>query len=136
MAMKTRNLNFKLSAVALAVVSAMTTMSARAEDDDAKTLMTPVNFVDVQGLWVSQSSAKFGEYNGLNKSGGYINGDLGIFGGSAYSDNENGGTMRYQLTGTNLGLTDRSANLTIADQGNWLLGLNYDSLQHNISDSY
>ena len=136
MAMKTRNLNFKLSAVALAVVSAMTTMSARAEDDDAKTLMTPVNFVDVQGLWVSQSSAKFGEYNGLNKSGGYINGDLGIFGGSAYSDNENGGTMRYQLTGTNLGLSNREANLTIADQGNWLLGLNYDSLVHNISDSY
>ena len=136
MAMKTRNLNFKLSAVALAVVSAMTTMSARAEDDEAKALMTPVNFVDVQGLWVSQSSAKFGEYNGLNKSGGYINGDLGVFGGSAYSDNENGGTMRYQLTGTNLGLTDRSANLTVADQGNWLLGLNYDSLQHNLSDTY
>ena len=134
--MKTRNLNFKLSAVALAVVSAMTTMSARAEDDEAKALMTPVNFVDVQGLWVSQSSAKFGEYNGLNKSGGYINGDLGIYWGSAYSDNENGGTMRSQLTGTNLGLTNRSANLTVADQGNWLLGLNYDALQHNISDSY
>ena len=136
MAMKTRNLNFRLSAVALAVVSAMTTMSARAEDDEAKALMTPVNFVDVQGLGVSQSSAKFGEYNGLNKSGGYINGDLGVYGGSAYSDNENGGTMRYQLTGTNLGLTNRSANLTVADQGNWLLGLNYDALQHNISDSY
>ena len=134
--MKTRNLDFKLSAVALAVVSAMTTMSARAEDDEAKALMTPVNFVDVQGLWVSQSSAKFGEYNGLNKSGGYINGDLGIYWGSAYSDNENGGTMRSQLTGTNLGLTNRSANLTVADQGNWLLGLNYDALQHNISDSY
>lgn len=136
MAMKTRNLNFKLSAVALAVVGAMTSMSARAADDEAKALMTPVNFVDVQGLWVSQSSAKFGEYNGLNKSGGYINGDIGIFGGSAYSENMEGGTMRFQLTGTNLGLSNREANLTIADQGNWLLGLNYDALQHNLADTY
>ena len=134
--MKSCNMNLKLSAVALAVVSAMTSMSARADDEEVKALTTPVNFVDVQGLWVSQSSAKFGEYNGLNKSGGYINGDLGLFGGSAYSDNENGGTMRYKLTGTNLGLDSRSANLSIADQGNWALGLNYDSLTHNISDSY
>ncbi len=134
--MKSCNLNMKLSAVALAVISAMTSMSARADDEEVKELITPVNFVDVQGLWVSQSSAKFGEYNGLNKSGGYINGDLGLFGGSAYSDNQNGGTMRYSLTGTNLGLDSRSANLSIADQGNWALGLNYDALTHNLSDTY
>jgi MtrB/PioB family decaheme-associated outer membrane protein len=135
--MKTRNGKMKVRALALAVegvLVAMYAMPAHADDEQAASLKVPTNFVEIGASNVSSSSAKFGEYNGLNKSGAYGIGNFSVRGGDAYGDGN--GTRRWELTGSDLGLTSRAAGATIGDQGRWNLGISYDELRHNISDSY
>lgn len=133
---KAENLNWKVSAIALAVTSMFITSSAFADDEEIKALTQPKSSVQVEVIGVDNASAKFGEYNGLNRQGAYANGGLDIKGGSGYTNNEQGDTTRWSVTGDNLGLTSRSAGANISDQGSWSFGVNYDQLQHNISDSY
>jgi len=130
--------NLRLSAITLGVLGLFVVSSAMADDDEVKALTQPQNTVQVEMIGVDQNSAKFGEYNGLagHPSGAYPNGGFNVKGGSAYTNNEQGETMRYSVTGENLGLTSRSANASIADQGSWSFGVNFDQLQHNISNSY
>jgi MtrB/PioB family decaheme-associated outer membrane protein len=135
--MKTRNGKMKVTALALAVqgvLVAMYAMPALADDEQAAALKVPTNFVEIGASNVSSSSAKFGEYNGLNKSGAYGIGNFSVRGGDAYGDGN--GTRRWELTGSDLGLTTRAVGATIGDQGRWNLGISYDELRHNISDSY
>jgi len=89
-------------------------------------------------IGVDQNSAEFGEYNGLAQhlSGAYPNGGFSVKGGNGYTNNEQGDTTRYSVTGENLGLTSRSANASIAEQGSWNFGVNFDQLQHNITNTY
>ncbi len=134
--MNMHNNNFKLSAVALAVISSLMAMSAFADEQEAAALKKPVNTVEIGVQNVSKDSAKFGEYTGLNKSGDYAIGNVNIRGGSAYDQNEEGGTNRWSLRGTDLGLRSRSVDATLSDQGSWNLGVQYDELKHNLSDSY
>lgn len=134
--MKTRNQKMKVRALALAVqgvLVAMYAMPAQAQVPGAS-LKVPPSYVEVGVINVSKDSAKFGEYNGLNKSGLYPNANLDIRGGNAYGDPN--GTMRWQIWGSDLGLTSRGAGATIADQGRWNFGLSVDQLTHNTSDSY
>ncbi|MEI8403207.1 MAG: hypothetical protein WCG12_20580, partial [Alcaligenaceae bacterium] len=83
--MKGQKLSMKVSVVTLAVLGALTAMSARADDEEIAALTQPKNTVDFQAIYVNQGSAKFGEYNGLDRSGMYINGNLGLKGGDAYT---------------------------------------------------
>lgn len=129
-------LNVSLSAISLAVMSVFLSSAARADQDEIQALTQPKSSVQVEAISVDNSSSKFGEYNGLNRGGGYVNGAVNIRGGSAYTGNENGDTSRWSITGDNLGLTSRSANASIADQGSWNFGINFDQLQHNTGDSY
>lgn len=84
--------------------------------------------VDVGAGYVSDSSYKFGEYNGLYKEGGYFIGD---------------GTVRYRgrdavywdANASNLGLDARSLDAEGGQQGKYKLLLDYDELPHFISDS-
>src|SRR5476649_1909711 len=135
--MKTRNGKMKVTALALAVqgvLAAIYAMPAQADDEQAAGLKVPTNFVEFGALGVSKDSAKFGEYTGLNKSGAYFIGNFGIRGGDAYGDGN--GTKRWQIDGSDLGLTSRSAGATMSDQGKWSIGINYDELRHFTSDSY
>jgi MtrB/PioB family decaheme-associated outer membrane protein len=137
MAMKTRNAKVKVSALALAVqgvLVAMYAMPARADDERAATLKVPDSWFEVGGVSVSRDSAKFGEYTGLNKEGGYILGDFSIRGGDAYG--EGNGTNRWALSGSDVGLTSATVGATVADQGRWNLGISYDTLTHYTSDNY
>jgi MtrB/PioB family decaheme-associated outer membrane protein len=84
--------------------------------------------VEVGGAYVSDSSAKFGEYNGLGQDGGYFLGDLNArFRGkdAAYWD----------VDATNLGLETRSLNVEGGRQGRYKLLLNYQELTHFVSDT-
>jgi len=126
----------KLTAISLAVASMFMANMAFADEDEIKDLTQPKSSVQVEAINVDNSSAKFGEYNGLNRAGAYVNGNINIRGGNAYADNENGGTQRWAITGDNLGLTSRSAGANISDQGSWNIGINFDQLQHNTSNSY
>ena len=99
--MKTRNGKLKASALALAVqgvLAAMYAMPVHAQDAAASPA-APQSFAEFGVLDVSKGSAKFGEYNGLDKSGGYLNGAFGIRGGDGYG-NPNG-IRRWEIKGEN-----------------------------------
>ena len=134
--MKIRNVNLKISVLSLAMVGVFNSMYAYADEGEAAALMSPTSSVEVEVISVSNSSQKFGEYNGLNKQGGHANGNLTIRGGDAYKNNANGGTERWSVIGTDLGLSDRSASVGYSDQGNWGVGVGYDQLQHNMASGY
>ena len=127
---------FKVTVISAAVATLFMAGSAFADDEELKALTQPQSSVKVEAITVDSSSAKFGEYNGLNKMGNYPNGALSIKGGSGYTNNEQGETTRWSVTGDNLGLTTRSAGAEISNQGSWSLGVGFDQLQHNISDNY
>ena len=104
-----RKFNLRVSAISLAVASMFMASAAMADQEEAKALTQPKSSVVVEAISVDQSSAKFGEYNGLNRSGGYVNGGFVVRQGGAYSNNEQGDTSRWSVYGDNLGLTTRSA---------------------------
>jgi len=137
--MKTRKENLAVTALTLAVQGALVAMcamplAASAQDADAAALTQPTNFVEIGAENVSKDSAKFGEYNGLNKSGGDLIGNFGLKGGDGYGMGS--GTTRWSVTGTDLGTDSRELGATVGSQGQWNLGINYDELQHNLSDTY
>ena len=134
--MKARNVNLKLSVLSVAMLGVFSSMCAYADDEEAAALMNPTSSVTVEEIYVSQGSQKFGEYNGLNKQGGYINGNINVRGGDGYKKNEAGDTVRWSIQGTDLGLTDRSASVGYSDQGNWGAKVGYDELQHNLAPGY
>lgn len=132
--MNTRHETARLSALAIAVAGALNSMPALADEEEIKALKLPTNTVEVGVANNSDKSAKFGEYNGLNKSGATFIGNLNFRGGDAYGDS--GGTTRWSITGIDLGLTSRSIGASIGDQGRWLIGIGYDELRHNLTDTY
>jgi MtrB/PioB family decaheme-associated outer membrane protein len=140
--MKTREERFAVSAISLAVQGALIAMCAapvaalaQGENDDLNALIYPTNYIEVGAMNVSRDSAKFGEYNGLNKKDGYLRGNFGIRGGDAYGEGSSG-TMRWDVNGTDIGTDSRSLGGSVSDQGTWSLGISYDQLRHNITDTY
>ena len=79
-------------------------------------------------IGVSKDSSKFGEYNGLTDSGGYLLGNFDLRGGNGYGLGD--GTTRWRLNGTDLGTTSRSLGATVSNQGRWELGIGFDQLRH------
>ena len=134
--MKVRKTSLRLSVLSLAMMGVFTSMYAYADEEEAAALMNPTSTVTVEEIYVSQGSQKFGEYNGLNKQGGYINGNVNVRGGDGYRKNEQGDTSRWSIQGTDLGLSDRSASVGYSDQGNWNGTIGYDALQHNMAPGY
>lgn len=135
--MRMRNGTIKISALALAVqgvLAALYAAPAIAQQESAGSLRAPASFAEVGLINVTRDSYKFGEYTGLKSSGVYVNGNFDVRGGDAYG--EGNGTHRWQVYGSDLGLTSRSAGATISDQGRWSVGVNFDQLTHYTSDSY
>lgn len=135
--MKTHNEEMKVRILALAVRCALLAtvalpLGAYADDDDLK---HPTNTVNFGSLYTSQSSARFGQYNGLNKEGFYGLGGFDVRGGDGYDQDKNS-ALRWKLNGTDLGTTSRNLGASITDQGKWKVNLGYDELQHNITDTF
>jgi MtrB/PioB family decaheme-associated outer membrane protein len=121
---------------ALAAMFAMPVMAyaADAAEAEAAALRHPTSFIEIGAAYVSDSSAKFGEYNGLNDSGGYLIGNFDVYGGDAYAGGD--GTTRWSVTGSDIGTTSRELGAKVESQGNWNLSIGYDQLRHNITDTY
>ena len=140
--MKTNNENMRVSLLTLAVQGALLAMfampvhAADEADDEVAALKRPVNSIEVGVTNVSQKSAKFGEYNGLNKSGATMIGNFSLKGGDAYNPFGDSGTMRWGIYGTDLGTTSRALGGSVGSQGKWDLSIGYDELKHNTSDTY
>lgn len=132
-----KNERMRVSLLALAVqgaLIAMCVMPAHADDKEVAALKNPTNTIELGAENVSQSSSKFGEYTGLNKSGGTVIGNFSVRGGDAYGDSN--GTRNWSLNGSNLGTTSRALGVSVGNQGSWSLGVGYDELQHNLWDTY
>lgn len=135
--MKIKNGKMRVSLLALAVqgaLIAMCSMPAHADEEEAAALKNPTNTLEIGATNTSQSSAKFGEYNGLNKSGGTVVGNISVRGGDAYGDSN--GTRRWAISGSDLGTTSRAAGASVGNQGSWSIGIGYDELRHNLWDTY
>src|SRR5476651_1361518 len=108
--MKAKSGRFSKRCLAGAVHGALVLMAfapaayAADADDAVPDLTKPTNRVEVGVGNVSESSAKFGEYNGLNKKGAYAIGNLDIRGGAYGSATD---PTRWSITGTDLGLETR-----------------------------
>jgi len=131
--------DFPVSLLTLSVQAALAAMAAAplaalAQDDDVAALTNPTNTVELSVVHVNKSSDKFGEYSGLNKAGTDAVGNFNVRGGTAYGQNP--GTLRWGVNGVDVGTTAQTLNANVANQGQWKLGLTYDELQHNITDSY
>src|SRR5665213_1965035 len=74
-------------------------------ENTAESLIKPTNTVEAGALWVSENAAKFGEYNGLDKSGGYGILNFDVRGGGYGSDTD---ATRWKVVGTDLGLDTRN----------------------------
>jgi MtrB/PioB family decaheme-associated outer membrane protein len=84
--------------------------------------------VDVGVGNVSEKSAKFGDYTGLNENGAFFVGD-----GTLRARTEDGNY--WILNASNLGLKSRSLDSEAGQQGKYKLLLKYDELPHTISDN-
>lgn len=103
-------------------------------DSDLYLLTHPTSTLEFGTLYSSQQSARFGQYNGLNKEGFYGLGNFDIRGGAGYDST--GSALRWQLDGLNIGTTSRAFDGKLTDQGKWSIRLGYDELQHNITDTF
>ena len=115
-------------AVALAFVPAV---HAADTDDAVAGLTQPTSSVEVGALYVNKESAKFGEYSGLDKKGGYAIGNFELFGGDGPE-----GAFRWKMFGSNLGLDSRSLFGEVGTQGRWRVTAGYDEIVRNFSDTY
>jgi MtrB/PioB family decaheme-associated outer membrane protein len=140
--MKTNQENFSVSPLTLAVQGALVAMlamplTALADDHDAATLTHPVNSIEIGVGETSQDSAKFGEYNGLNKKGTNAIGNFNVRGGDAYNSYDGGdGVKRWEIKGSDLGTTSRELGGNVSSQGQWSVGIGYDELRHHITNTY
>jgi MtrB/PioB family decaheme-associated outer membrane protein len=78
--------------------------------------------------WLDDSSAKFGDYTGLDEDGVYV--VANAEGGVAV---ESGYRLDYELL--DLGLDSRAAAIQGGKQGSYEFGLSYDRVPHRISDT-
>lgn len=84
--------------------------------------------VDVGVGAVSDASAKFGDFTGLDRQGGYL-----IVGGSANYRTEEG--LYGKLSASDLGLDIRSLSAQFGREGLFRIGLGYSEIPHRLSDS-
>jgi len=124
--------NFKARASVIAVHGALVALAlapaAYAADDALRAQTQGNNAVEIGIGNVDKASAKFGEFNGLNKDGSYLNGGFSLRGGGAYDSDS---TTRWRVEATNLGLDTRTLGAEFGEQGRFRINFGYDEIQRN-----
>jgi len=110
-------------------------LADEAANPERTALTTPANTVDVGVGNVSDRSFKFGEYNGLQREGGYLDLGFDLRGGGAWDSNS---AWRWRIRASDLGLDTRSLVAEFGKQGTFRLTVGYDELRRNspTGDSY
>src|ERR1017187_5796401 len=93
----------------------------------------PNSKVDLGVGGVSDSSFKFGEYNGLQNSGPFGIGNFDLRGGAPYDSKS---TWRWEMKGQNLGLETRNVYAEFGKQGKYRIFVGYSELRANRSDTF
>jgi MtrB/PioB family decaheme-associated outer membrane protein len=112
----------------------MTAVAADPSEAEIAVIRRPTNYIEAGIENVGKKSGKFGEYNGLTKDRAEFIGNFSLRGGDAYEGGD--GTMRWGVTGTDLGTTSRELGANVGSQGQWSLSIGYDELKRTMSDSY
>jgi MtrB/PioB family decaheme-associated outer membrane protein len=121
----------------ISVRSALTALAfvpaafAADSSDAVRDLTQPVSQIEVGVGYVDDGSAKFGEYNGLDKKGAYGIGNFQVFGGGGEES-----AYRWRIFGTDLGLDSRNIQGEAGTQGKFRVTFGYDELVRNYSNSY
>jgi len=84
--------------------------------------------VELGGGYLSDSSAKFGDYTGLNEKGGYV-----VANADGQATYESGYWLSYDLK--DLGLDSREVRLNGGKPGSYDFSLFYDRVPHHIADT-
>ncbi len=107
--------------------------SAATDGPTAQQLTQPTNTVEAGAGYVTDKSAKFGEYNGLFDKGIY--GVLGFdLRGGGLFDSED--ATRWRVLGTNLGLDLRRVTAEYGQQGRYRVSVGFDELQSKKNEGY
>ncbi|MGZ5642649.1 MAG: MtrB/PioB family decaheme-associated outer membrane protein [Usitatibacter sp.] len=133
--MKASTQRFVMRASVAAVQGALAALAfipaAYASDEDPAERAKATNQIEVGALYVDKSSAKFGEFNGLDKSGTY-----GIVNFQLFGPAPDDSAMRWRLFGLDLGLDTRSLQGEVGEQGKWRVTAGYDGVPRHYSDTY
>jgi MtrB/PioB family decaheme-associated outer membrane protein len=125
---------FRTAPVALAAQAALlalASMPAWAEDAAVTDLTQPTSTIELGLGTVNKASAKFGEYNGLDRKGHFFLGGFDLAGPVS-----NDSAFRFRLRGSNLGLHNRNISGEWGEQGKFRIDFGYDELERRYSDSY
>jgi MtrB/PioB family decaheme-associated outer membrane protein len=106
---------------------------ASSSEPSVADLTQPTNSVEVGVTSVNKDSYKFGEYNGLQKKGETLIGNVDMRGGGAYDSND---ATRWRFNATDLGLETRNLSGEYGEQGKFRINFGYDELLRNRSDTY
>src|SRR5258706_9138501 len=120
-------------ALALLLLPACLQTAIAAEDPAGAALTQPTNTVEVGAGSVSDGSYKFGEYNGLEDQGGFLLGNLDLFGGGRYDSDS---LTRWGLHANDIGLKTGDADFTYREQGRFKIDLGLEDFRRNLSDTF
>jgi len=133
--MKNAHARFAVRTLVIAVQGALLAIAGStavaAEGDDAvKALTQPTNTFEAGVGGVSQSSFKFGQYNGLFNNGAYGITNFDWRGGAGY-DLDSDSTTRWRVYGNDLWLDTRTIYGEYGDQGTFRIFGGFDELRAN-----
>jgi MtrB/PioB family decaheme-associated outer membrane protein len=122
-----------VSALLVNVQNATAADQPAAEDPAVAALTQPAKSFEIGGGNVSNSSYKFGEYNGLGQKDGFFIGNLDLAGGGRYDSDS---VTRWDFRANNVGLEASDARFDFKEQGRFKFNLGFDDWRHNLSDTY
>lgn len=128
----TNNTHFspKLLAASIAAIGFAAPAAWAQSEEEVQRLITPESEIELGIGHVSRDSYKFGDYTGLNESGGYGIANIRIVGRDKDS------ARYYDIVARNLGLDSRSLSIEGGQQGNYGLRFDYSELPKLQSDDF
>jgi MtrB/PioB family decaheme-associated outer membrane protein len=115
------------------IAMALAAYTGNAVAQSGQELTKPTSTTELGAGGVSDGSYKAGEYNGLEKKGGFFLGNIDLRGGGAFNSDS---ALRWRIKGTDLGLDSRSVAAEVGVQGKFRINFGFDQLRRNRSDSY
>ena len=102
-----------------------------AEEAEGEAKPVYVNEIEIGAGWVSDDSAKFGEFSGLETEGPFLIGNVNIQMRDPYDD---GSTEYFIARGTDLGIESRSVYAEYGRQGQFSIFGSFDSIPKFLHD--
>jgi hypothetical protein len=124
-----------VGAAVISLVAGTASHAAEGPNAEVQALTQPRSSIELGVGNVGSPSFKFGEYNGLQKDGAFLLGNLELVGGGSYDSSD---PTRWRIRLGDFGLSDRSLSAEFGQQGRFRFNVGYDELRHYAptGDSY